>query len=340
MRTLNDSLHKLSRELEWASVAFENEARENNMEYRNMQGQRVRNIGEMTQEMKRILREMEWMKQFDFGEEPGKFFLRNATNQNTQNQSRRDSSNNNSNTGNNRQTPPPPRDNPPNNPNQDFQIERETSSGNGNQNQRNNQNNNEDFQPPVEDNEPMPEIPDENNEENLMVNKYKELLKNGIPIDTSLGDMSKIIQKEIKKDNQENETVTENPEDSDDNDFLNLLLSEITHGDIFKLINGDITCFDQSWPKIKKKYQDFVLENSNDEDVICEKFLSSINTKMVEALTDVFKPGFDPHEIYLELDSEYFPRFNTLFLGEYRTLVRNQNAEFMQNVMGLSLIHI
>ena len=341
MRTLNNSLHKLTRELEWAAVAFENEARESNVGYRNMQGQRVRNIGEMMQEMNKILREMEWMKQFDFGEEPGKFFVRENSDENRENNLNRrppaDSNggnNGNDDQGDDNQRPPVSRENQASNQNEDFQIDNEPQSNSGNGQNRGNQENVGDIAPPVQVEEPMPEIPAEETEENLMVNKYKELLKKGIPIDTSLGDMSKIIKKEIKKDNQSSSENPENVEDSDENDFLSLLLSEITHGDIFKLINGDITCFDQSWPKIKKKYQDFILENSNEQDIICEQLLSSLNTKMVEALSDVFKPEFDPHGIYLEIDSEYFPKFNSLFLGEYKKLIRNQNNEFMQNVMG------
>jgi hypothetical protein len=325
-RTLNEEMRNIQREIEWAAIAFENEGRESDVNYRRIQTQRVQNLGEMMSNMRNVFNDLLWLKKFDFGEEPEKFFI----NQND------DSANNqggsSGNDGPNDSQPPPDNRDDDNDDDDDFAIEREDPvESRTNRNTQTNQEEVRDVPPPTE---PTRENTEENEveKERKIVGKFKEILGRGVPVDLPFNKISDMVTEELKQENGNNEEQVI----SEDTDFVSFMFSEVTPAHTFSLLRGNISFFDEIWPKIKKKYQDLVLEEESDEDILCEKLLSSLNSKMVEPLIDdpLIKEGFDLHEIYLELDGEFFPRFHKLFLGEYQLLVKDSNNDFMQNIMG------
>lgn len=307
LRSVNQGIHDLGRELEWAAVALENEARESDAGYRNMQSQRMRNIGQMLGKMEKTFNDLKWMNDFELGDAPGKFYLKRL----------RESA----------ETPNPVE-----------QVPVNENEGNGS----------EEFVTQEEDNEVVREVPPPPQEqepvdagieiEKMTVNKYKELLERGIPIDKPMAEIEKEIRKEIKEDpNSANidESILKKLDEEEDPDLMSLLMSEMNHTHIFSILEGNLSSFDSSWPSIKKKYQDLVLKHSNDEDVLCEKLLSGGNSALVDMLIEekVFEESFDPHGLYLEIDREFFPRFNQLLLGEYRLKNESNPANAVQNMM-------
>ena len=317
----------MGRELEWAAVAFENESRERDAEYRTVQTQRVQNVGEIMHNMQAILGEFDWLRQFNFGNAPEQFFVANGTlatdastgdgqGQARGEQPRSESAPND--TASNRE--PGEGD--------DFEIRNERGG-------TDEDNREEEAEETIRETPaPAPENTEEDREvekEKKMIGKFKEMLGRGIAVDTSIRQLGEQAKEELKQEGND----VDDDEEEEENDIMSLVLSEMTTAHGFQLMRGDMGCFDETWPKIKARFQDLLLKLSGDEDALCEQLLSCLNTKIVKTLREsgIVKPEFDLDEVYLQVDHEFLPRFQELLLGEYRLLVRNQSINFMQNFM-------